>query len=59
MSRGEAEEEGKAHSALHPEPYTGSYNPKIMTWAEIKSPKLNKLSHPGAPFIYVLQMLSS
>ena len=25
------------------------YDPKIMTWAEIKSQALNWLSHPGTP----------
>ena len=29
------------------EPY--SHDPGIMTWAEIKSWALNRLSHPGAP----------
>ena len=39
-----------------------SYHSEIMTWAEIKSLKLNILSHPGAQvllFKYKLMMISS
>ena len=29
-----------------------SHNSEIMTWAEINSRTLNRLSHPGAPILY-------
>jgi len=37
-------------------PETPSQNPEIMTWAEIKSGTLNRLSHPGAPLCDVLNI---
>lgn len=45
---------------LFMEPDTaGIYNPdKIKTWADIKSLRLNWLSHPGAPGIPILYIFS-
>ena len=45
---------GERNSSKLPTEYrarcgSGSHNPEIMTWAEIKSGMLNRLSHPGAP----------
>ena len=42
--RGRGREKKDISSRLHAEP-----DPKIMTWAEIKSWVLNQLSHPGTP----------
>ena len=36
-----------------------SHDPKIMTWAETKSRKLNWLHHPGAPKFYTFNKLPS
>ena len=52
MSGGRAEREGerKIPSRLRTDSLgLDLMNREIMTWAEIKSPTLNRLSHPGTP----------
>jgi len=51
VSGGGAEGEGQGDSVMNAEPNTRArtHNAEIMTWAKIKSRKLNWLSHPGAP----------
>ena len=55
----EGERESQAGSTLSAEP-EARLNPmtdcEIMTWAEIKSQILNRLSHPGAPIRFLLSV---
>ena len=51
--KGQGRERERIPGRLHAQPgaWCGaeSHDPGIMTWAKIKSPKLNRLSHPGTP----------
>ena len=57
-SRGEADREGenpKQTLCYQHRAWCGAQSPdhEIMTWAEIKSRMLNRLSHPGAPIVII------
>lgn len=39
------------HGAWH---RARAYDPEIMTWTQVKSPTLNRLSHSGAPSSFIL-----
>ena len=57
MSKGEGNREGERESqACSTQCRTWSYGPRIMTWAEIKSWTLNRLSHqvPLSPWFYMI-----
>ena len=53
VSRGERGQSERISSRLHAGQGarcgTQSHDPEIVTWAKIKSQRLNQLSHPGTP----------